>query len=103
MFLDDQELAVLHTGMDLIDEKGKVFGVYAKPSDNYQWFKLQMLLQNFVGHPSTMLNKRLIKLDTLYDYITTEDWYLWIKLLQYGYKFHYIPERLVQYRIHNQG
>ena len=99
-FLKDPTLAVVHSGMDLIDERGRVYGVFQQPSEDPEWFKLQMLLQNFVGHPSAMVNKRAIEEEPLYDYITTEDWYLWIKLLRQGLKFRYVPERLVQYRAH---
>jgi len=64
------------------------------------------IIENVVGHPSVMLNKTLLGNEALYEYMTTEDWYLWIRLLTEGdyegkpVKFGHIYERLHYYRIH---
>jgi len=56
--------------------------------------------ENFLTHGSMMIKK--ICLDELGGYINIkgmEDWNLWIRALEIGFKFHQLQERLYIYRI----
>lgn len=62
---------------------------------------------NYVGQPSVMMNKTRLGNAILYDYMLTEDWYLWLRLIGEGdqlgrpVKFGHIYDRLQYYRRHS--
>lgn len=66
--------------MDYIDFQGRYIGPYASPHPNPEWFKVQAIFGNVLGNGCLTLNRKVLGESALYEYLTTEDWYLWLRL-----------------------
>jgi len=94
--------------MYIINEDGEEKGTYFEPHKNMKWFRFSETIINYIASPTIMVNKTLLG-DAIYnEYIPTEDWYLWLKLMYEGdsngnfVKFGHVYERLVFYRVHQK-
>ena len=94
--------------MDYVDFQGNYLGPYASPHRNPEWFKVQAIFGNVLGNGCLTLNWKLLGESALYEYLTTEDWYLWLRLFFEGagrpVKFKHVYEPVLNhYRRHFQG
>jgi len=80
-FLHDPGLGIVSVGMSYVNASGGYMGSFAKPPQNYEWFRLQLLFGNVIGNPNVMLNKKLLGEVGCYDFVFGADWYLWLKLI----------------------
>ncbi len=102
-FLDGHpEIAVLATRIQLIDEKGLELPDWKADvrTTSHRSIWRYMAFANCIAHPSVMIRSKVLK---EHGYRTerarAEDYDLWLRLLDAGYNFSKIPERLVRYRI----
>jgi len=85
----------------------KCFGLYEKTIESYKGYVdnaiLQMLLGNIISHPTVMIRKSFIELNTLFykKYPYAEDYKLWCDIAINGGVFWVIPEVLLHYRCSN--
>ena len=80
--------------------KKNIDNIHAK-TNNRLVFSLNDFLKKNQINTSTVLAKKstLLKFNESYDYITVEDYQLWLKLYYSKYKFSFIDTPLVYYRI----
>ncbi len=95
------EIAILGTAVQLIDEKGGIFGEWKYPLLAEE-LKLQIKKTCCFAHPSVIFKKSCVMDIGLYhsNYIFGEDYDLWFRLLE-KYPGANLPETLLQYRIHS--
>lgn len=82
----------------------KCFGLYEETIESYKGYIdnaiLQMLLGNIISHPTVMIRKSFIELNTIFykKYPYAEDYKLWYDIATKGGTFWVIPEVLLHYR-----
>ncbi len=97
----DLSLGIVGTGCRLIDEEGSVTGQILKPESDVE-IRWMALLDNPFVHPTVMMRREiLIKHGLRYreELIPTEDYALWIEILQHS-KGRNLKEPLLRYRWH---
>ena len=104
--MEDPGAAVYYCCAQAIDGDGKilpqVFGCHEKqPSEIFS----TLLRLNFIIPSTVMMNYASIESQDFFDenFRRLQDWELWLRLLKQGYYFRYLPEVLVNYRIHEES
>jgi glycosyltransferase involved in cell wall biosynthesis len=88
----------------MINEKGETTGIWAddRKASNYKTISAIMPRTNCIAHPTVMIRASLLK---KYQYnesqIHTEDWDLWLRLINDGKIIEKINEPLLLYRVHS--
>jgi len=95
-FPDNQENYELKTLVDEIDKRlEKSYYLYETNQFN------TILKTNFIPAPSVIIKRRVYDENGGFDErFAIEDTPYWIKILDKGYRFHFLNETLVKYRIH---
>lgn len=102
-FLEEhKDIVAAFSGVILIDEQNKELGSY-KGSDKAYNFK-DIITHNYIlPAPTQMLRLKLI--ETIGGYkpnLIIEDWYIWLKISQYG-EIYSLPQILCKYRRHSKN
>jgi glycosyltransferase involved in cell wall biosynthesis/GT2 family glycosyltransferase len=93
-----QECLVLGTFMHMIDENGNKIGLWGR-YENFEDIKTGLLIQNEIGHGSTMLRRSAIEKVGYYDenFLYAQDYDLWLRLSEIG-ELRNLPEKLYSLR-----
>ena len=92
-----------HTDIDVLGGNYRSFGATNKKSDyqrTHDWIRTGLIFENTVCHPAVMFRKESI--ESWYDpnYIASQDYDLWTRLIV-SHRFHNLKEELIMYRVHN--
>lgn len=100
--LKHKEYAATGTSAFIINEFGKKIGIYDAPTDT-DCFKIEILFNNPILHPSVMIRKKaLLEVGCFNeDFIFSQDYELWSRMLISGYKLTNIDEPLLFLRKHS--
>lgn len=86
---------------EVIDSKGEIIGVF-KSTDTTCGFDEILLHTVIVSAPTQLLETRALRAVGGYaSGVYIEDWYLWLKLTDAGYRLKFIKDTLVRYRQHD--
>lgn len=104
-FLEQHEdIAVVATTIDLVNEKDEKNGVWEldRKTITPVQIKKAILRQNCIAHPTIMIRSEIIKQLKYKEYQKNiEDYDLWLRLLNHGYKIAKLAEPLLLYRVHD--
>lgn len=96
----NKDVSVIGTGVaEFIGDPSNIVA-YKKVYKEHEDIKRQMKYRNPMNHPSVMYRKEDVILAGSYKHwFLNEDYYLWIRMLQKGFKFSNVDEPLVLMRI----
>jgi len=104
-FLDEKkDIAVVACTVDIIDDKEEKKGVWEldRQTITPEQIKEAILKQNCIAHPTVMMRSEIIKQLKYKEYQKNiEDYDLWLRLLNRGYRIAKLNETLLLYRIHS--
>ncbi|MDE2020266.1 MAG: glycosyltransferase [Patescibacteria group bacterium] len=100
-FLDSHpNVAAVGSYAKVIDASGQNIGTKRKP-ENYERIRFKLLLQTQFIHSTVMMRTKAFKTIGMYDnsFLYVEDYDLWSRFSERGFRLANIPESLVKYRI----
>lgn len=104
-FLDENEnIAVVASTIEFINEQEGKTGVWEldRQTITPEQIKKAILRQNCIAHPTVMIRSEILKQLKYMEYQKNiEDYDLWLRLLNRGYKMAKLGEPLLLYRIHD--
>ncbi len=102
-FLKEKKAAVVGGNMIIIGEKGEIRG-YRKYPPEYLTIKKNILLRDLVAHPTAMFDKKVVSIFGGYNpkMLHMEDYDLWLRILNKGYKIYNLQDYLIEYRHHKE-
>ena len=96
------EFSSLSANLEFIDDNGRTLGQTTQPAQEHHFD--DTLVHNALLAPSQMHILSAVRAVGGFDpQIVIEDWYLWLKLLDAGYRVMFLSEVLVQYRKHDDN
>ena len=101
-FMENHEdIAVCGSWFSVIDDKGNILSE-VKTQINHEFLFFELFFKNPIGHATTIMRKSVIEHTGRYDpdYVVTQDYYLWFRIIESGYKIHNIDRVLIYYRKH---
>lgn len=106
-FLDENEnITVVASTIEFINEQEEKTGVWEldRQTITPEQIKKAILKQNCIAHPTVMMRSEIIKQLKYMEYQKNiEDYDLWLRLLNRGYKIAKLDESLLLYRIHDSS
>jgi len=100
-FRMDSDLAVLGTGVEYIDAKGKCLRPPRLPPSTDAGIRWRLLSSNCIHHPTVMFRRSFFELPIYsHNFPDVEDWELWLRIWG-SRKFGSIPDRLLKHRRHS--
>lgn len=100
-YLEEQELDLVATNKINIDEKGKII---AKDPYIIKNPNKSILYGNMIIHSSVLVKKDvMIAMKGYREFVNTEDFDLWIRMSEKGYKLGILNEYLLQYRLRSNS
>lgn len=100
---ENQSVGMVGTFGSIINTKSKKIGEISHPCSHRDIEKILLYRNTFI-HPSVMFRRDLIKNLVYSDAAgSTQDYELWLKLLNEGVVFANIAEELIHYRVHNNN
>lgn len=106
-FLDqNEEIAIIASTIDFINDKNENNGVWEldRQTITPEQIKKAMLRQNCIAHPTVMIRTEILKKLKYKEYQKNiEDYDLWLRLLNRGYKIAKLDEPLLLYRMHDDS
>ena len=106
-FLDQNEgIAVVASTIDFINEQEEKTGIWEldRRTINPEQIKKAILKQNCIAHPTIMMRSEILKELKYKEYQKNiEDYDLWLRILNRGYKIGKLDEPLLLYRIHDNS
>ena len=107
VFLDENEnITVVASTIEFINEQEEKTGVWEldRQTITPEQIKKAILKQNCIAHPTVMMRAEIIKQLKYMEYQKNiEDYDLWLRLLNRGYKIAKLDEPLLLYRIHDSS
>lgn len=107
VFLDANEnITVVASTIEFINEQEEKTGVWEldRQTITPEQIKKAILTQNCIAHPSVMMRSEIMKqLKYMENQKNIEDYDLWLRLLNRGYKIAKLDEPLLLYRIHDSS
>lgn len=103
-FMENHEdIAVCGSWFSVIDDKGNILSE-VKTQINHEFLFFELFFKNPIGHATTIMRKSVIEHIGRYDpdYVVTQDYYLWFRIIESGYKIHNIDRVLIYYRKHEK-
>jgi glycosyltransferase involved in cell wall biosynthesis len=100
------ETVAVFSLVDLIDEEGKPAGSWPddRRATSYEAIRRLLPLRNCLAHPTVMIRKKILQ---EYGYnekqLHSQDWDLWLRLVNDGKRIEKISTPLLLYRIHNNS
>lgn len=101
-FMENHEdVAVCGSWFRVIDDKGNLLSE-VKTQINHEFLFFELFFKNPMGHATTIMRKSVIEHIGRYDpdYVRTQDYDLWFRIIESGYKIHNIDRILIYYRKH---
>lgn len=100
----DPELAVLGSNIEIIDARGQKIRIGKYPRSHKAMQKFITVGSPF-AHPAVMLRRSLVTTVGGYreKYTHAEDYDLWLRLYEQGYRLDNLPEVLLRYRQHDSS
>ena len=93
------EIAVAGGDLEIINESGENIGKRCYPR-TYQDIKSSIICRSPLAHPSVIMRKDVIdKLNGYLEQRGCEDYYLWLRIVEKGFKIANLPETLLRYRL----
>jgi glycosyltransferase involved in cell wall biosynthesis len=106
-FLDQNtNIAVLATTIDFINDTGEKTGVWKldRQTTTPEQIKRKIIFENCIAHPTVMMRAELVKeLKYSKNQKNIEDYDLWLRVLNRGYKIAKLEEPLLLYRRHDES
>lgn len=105
MYLEEyQYVDVLGSCATVIDSEGKTLGDKIVPSTHEQIYS-EFFVYHPIIHPTVMVRKSAIRRKRLYklDYMANNDYLTFIQLISRGKRFANLPDKLLQYRMHENN
>lgn len=100
--LENPEVSVLGTGLQEFHSVPGDIGQFKTPPANASKLTSFAKLRNPLNHPTVIFRKTdVLTVNSYQDMPLFEDYYLWVRLLQKGYKLTNIEEPLLHFRIGN--
>ena len=101
VFVENPSVGLIATGYVDIDTRYEPIKSIVLTSNEINCAKRKELYKNFFATSSVMVQKTCFYKAGLFneELHFAEDWEMWIRILEY-YSFDYIPELLMQYRVH---
>lgn len=101
VFVENPSLSFLATGYGEINTKYEVIKTNVLQSSELRSLQRKEMYKNFFATSSVMVKKTCFNKAGLFNENLhfAEDWEMWIRILKY-YSFDYVPNLLVQYRVH---
>ena len=107
IFLDQQEdIAAVASTVDLINDKEEKTGSWDLDRQTITpgQIKKALLKQNCIAHPTVMIRSEIIKQLKYKEYQKNiEDYDLWLRMLNRGYRIAKLDEPLLLYRVHDSS
>ena len=101
--LDSNRFDFVCTGYTLINEDDIEIGVFSPHYSDEEVVKL-LPYDNTIHHPTVMFSKRVFdKVGGYRNFPCSQDYDLWLRMVEHGVKVHYIDEVLFKYRIRQQS
>ena len=96
----EPEIAGVFCGLETIDEQGTVFGQQSA-EQCYFTFDEIILHKHTFATPGMLLRMATVRQVGGYqNAVGIQDWYMWLKLTEAGYRLKAVPDVLVKYRKH---
>ncbi|WP_336175309.1 glycosyltransferase family 2 protein [Acinetobacter ursingii] len=105
LFMENHsDIAVLGTSSFIMDQNGCIVGERNPPKTPYM-NKILSFFGPTLTHPCVVFNKYLLGNDLYYnrEAVLVEDYELWLRLMENGYKLANMKEKLFFYRINQEG
>jgi len=106
-FLDqNKDIAVVASTIEFINEREEKTGLWELDRQTISAGQIRsaILKQNCIAHPTVMIRSEIIKQLKYKEYQKNiEDYDLWLRLLNRGYKIAKLDEPLLLYRIHDKS
>ena len=102
----DPDIAVLSSKIRFINEDGEETGSWNHDQSATSVDEIRNLMPatNCIAHPSVMIRREVIlKFGYSYKHKGAEDWDLWLRLLNAGYRIEKLDEVLLNYRVHHSS
>ncbi len=102
----DPEIAVLSAKIRFINADGEETGFWNHDQSATSAAEIRNLMPatNCIAHPSVMMRREMIlKFRYSYKQKGAEDWDLWLRLLNAGYRIEKLDEVLLSYRVHHSS
>lgn len=99
----DNEIAVLATRINFMNEDGDVTGEWNTDSEAVSEGQIRAIMPrtNCIAHPTVMMRKDIaLKYGYRAEQKNTEDWDLWLRILGDGLRIAKLSEALLDYRVH---
>jgi len=100
----DPDIAVLSSKIRFVNEDGEETGSWNHDQSATSADEIRNLMPatNCIAHPSVMMRREVIlKFGYSYKQKGAEDWDLWLRLLNAGYRIEKLDEVLLNYRVHH--
>ncbi|HHY42509.1 MAG TPA: glycosyltransferase [Thermoanaerobacterales bacterium] len=95
---------IVACNVSVIDENDKVITSDFKVPKNFRQLKRILRYGNPVVHPSVVMKRSvLIKLNGYRDFPVAQDYDLWLRAVEAGFKIFVLDEKLIYYRIRENG
>src|SRR6478752_4840840 len=105
IFLDqNDEITIIASTIDFINEQEEKTSIWEldRQTITPEQIKKAMLKQNCIAHPTVMIRSEVLKKMKYKEYQKNiEDYDLWLRMLNRGYKIAKLNEPLLLYRIHD--
>lgn len=96
----EPELAGVFCGLETIDEQGVTLGRQSSKSRYFSFDEVVLHTHTFAT-PGMLLRMATVrKVGGYQNMVGIQDWYMWLKLTEAGYRLKVIPDVLVKYRKH---
>lgn len=96
----EPELAGVFCGLEIIDEQGVTLGRQSSKSRYFSFDEVILHTHTFAT-PGMLLSLAIVRQVGGYqNTVGIQDWYMWLKLTEAGYRLKVIPDVLVKYRKH---
>ncbi len=101
--LANHDIAVLATRIEMINEDGEITGIWNTDADTTSESDIRHVMSktNCIAHPSVMMRKEIaLEFQYTEKQKGAEDWDLWLRILNRGFRILKLDEVLLSYRIH---
>ncbi len=103
-YLDKNQLDLIGSYIELIDEKGSTIKELMKQPQTHKEIAFYMKWGNCIMHPTWMVKRKVfVKLDGYIEATYCEDYDFILRALKAGFKVGNVPEKLLKYRIRRES